>query len=126
MQILSNNLAPTLLDSHIITEKIKDNLSSGYVIYTTKSYLFISSFLGLILKINNNFCYIPHFSHAQGFSVNKFLSKKTSNLQYISFKKVIDIVLQASRHCITTKKDIKNAFCNIPIAFHIQWLFGFT
>lgn len=35
------------------------------------------------------------------------------------------MVLQACRHYIIIKKDIKNPFCNIRIAPHVQWLLGF-
>ena len=30
------------------------------------------------------------------------------------------MVLQAGRHCVIIKKDIKDAFCNIPVAPHVQ------
>lgn len=37
----------------------------------------------------------------------------------------MNMVLQASRHYIIIKKDMKKAFCDIPITLLIQWLLGF-
>ena len=79
-QILSNNLASALLDPQIITEKLRDDLSSGRVIPATQSYPFISSPLGLVPKPNGGLRRIHHLSHPQGSSVNDFILKEASNL----------------------------------------------
>ena len=34
------------------------------------------------------------------------------------------MIIDAGRHCIIIKKDIKDAFRNIPVAPHMQWLLG--
>lgn len=36
------------------------------------------------------------------------------------------MILRARRHCIIIKKDIKDAFHNIPVATHVQWLLEFS
>ena len=123
---MSKNLASALLDSQIITEKLKDNLLSGQLIPFTQSYPFISSPLGLVPKPNGGLRRIHHLSHPRGSSVNDFISKEASNLRYTSLRKVTDMVLQAGRHCVIIKKDIKDAFRNIPVAPHVQWLLGFS
>ena len=117
---MSKNLASALLDLQIITEKLKDDLSSGQVIPTTQSYPFISSPSGLVPKPNGGFCRIHHLSHPRDSSINDFISKEASNLRYTSLKNVTDMVLQAGCQCIIIKKDIKNAFRNILIAPHMQ------
>ena len=123
---MSKNVASALLDPQIIIKNLKDDLSSGQVIPVIQSYLFILSFLGLLLKPNGGFCHIHHLSHPQGSLVNDFISKEASNLCYTSLTKVTVMILQAGYHCIIIKKDIKDAFLNIPVALHIQWLFGFS
>ena len=123
---MSKNLASALLNPQIITEKLKDDLLSGRVIPSTQSYLFISLPLGLIPKPNGSICRIHHLSHPQSSSVHNFISKKASNLRYTSLKKGTEMVLQAGRHCVIIKKDIKDPFCNIPVAPHMQWLLGFS
>ena len=54
------------------------------------------------------------------------MSKEASNLRYTSLRKVIDMVLQTGRYCVIIKKDIKDAFHNISVAPHVQWLLGFS
>ena len=123
---MSNNLASALLDPQIITEKLKDDLLLGRVVPATQGYPFISSPLGLVPKPNGGLRRIHHLSHPQGSSVNDFIPKEASNLRYTSLRKVTDMVLQAGRHCVIIKKDIKDAFRNIPVAPHVQWLLGFS
>lgn len=123
---MSKNLVSALLDPQIITEKLKDDLSSGHVIPATQGYSFISSPLGLVPKPNDGLRRIHHLSHSRGSSVNDFIPKKASNLRYTSLKKVTEMILRAGRHCVIIKKDIKDAFRNIRIALHVQWLLGFS
>ena len=124
--IHSKNLVFALLDSQIITQKLEEDLLSGRVIPATQKYPFISSPLGLVPKPNGGLCRIHHLSHPRGSSVNDYISKEASHLRYTSLKKIIKMILHAGRHCIIIKKDIKDAFRNIPVVPHVQWLLGFS
>lgn len=124
--IHSKNLTSALLDPQIIAQKLQDDLGSGRVIPATQKYPFISSPLGLVPKPTGGLRRIHHLSHPRGTSVNDFISKEASHLRYTSLTKIIDLILQAGRHCVIIKKDIKDAFRNIPVAPHVQWLLGFS
>jgi hypothetical protein len=39
---------------------------------------------------------------------------------------IYSAILSAGRHCVIVKKDIKDAFRNIPVALNNQWLLGFS
>ncbi len=41
------------------------------------------------------------------------------------FHEVLELVIQARRDSIILKRDVKDAFWNIPLAPHYQWLLGF-
>ena len=123
---MSKNLAYALSGPQIIIEKLKDHLSSGRAIPATQSYPFISSPLSLVPKGNNDLRRIHYLSHPRGFSVHDFIWKEVPNLCYTSLKKVIDMVLQASHHCVIIKKDIKDTFRNIQVVPHMQWLLCFS
>ena len=124
--IHSKNLVSALLDPQIITQNLEEDLLSGRVIPATQKYPFISSPLGLVPKLNGGFRLIHHLSHPRGSSVNNYISKEASHLRYTSLRKIIKMILRAGRHCIIIKKDIKDAFRNIPVAPHVQWLLGFS
>ena len=87
MQIISNNLVFTLLDPQIITKNLKDDLLSERVIPAVQSYPFISSPLGLILKLNHGFYCIYHLSHPRRSLVNDFTLKKPQICDILLLKK---------------------------------------
>ena len=76
---------------------------------------FISSPLSLIPKHNGGFQHIHHLSHPKGRSINNHISDKEGELRYIKFQEVLNLILKARRNCIIIKRDIKDAFQNIPI-----------
>lgn len=69
---------------------------------------------------------IHHLSHPWGTSVNDFISKEASHLRYVSISKIIQLILQAGHHCMIIKENINDAFRNIPVAPHVQWLLDFS
>lgn len=58
--------------------------------------------------------------------MNDFISKEASHLRYTPISKIIQLIPQAGRHCFIIKKDIKDAFRNIPVAAPVQWLLGLS
>ena len=47
-------------------------------------------------------------------------------MSYSSLQSIFARIITAGRHAVLIKWDIKDAFRNIPIAPHIQWLLGFN
>lgn len=124
--ILSANLQSALLDTDTIQKKLSEDLSSRRVIRTSAEPPFISSPLGLVPKHDGGYRRIHHLSHPRGASVNDFIDKKSAYLRYTTFQDVLAQVRHAGRHAVIMKKDIKDAFRNIPVAPHQQWLLGFN
>jgi hypothetical protein len=46
-------------------------------------------------------------------------------LKYITISNILNIIRQASISCTLIKRDIADAFYNIPLALYITWLLGF-
>lgn len=123
--ITSHNLSSALLDSTVIQEKLEQDLILGRVIPATQSSPFISSPLGLVPKPNGGLRRIHHLSYPRGSSVNDFIPKEAANLKYATLANVLARIRRAGRGAVIIKKDIKDAFRNIPVAPHQQWLLGF-
>ena len=124
--ILSANLQSALLDTDAIQKKLSEDLRNRRVVRTSAEAPFISSPLGLVPKHDGGYRRIHHLSHPRGTSVNDFIDDESAHLQYTSFQNVLTEVLYAGRHAVILKKDIKDAFRNIPVAPHQQWLLGFN
>ncbi len=45
-------------------------------------------------------------------------------MKYIRFQEVLQLVINAGRHCVIMKRDVKNAFKNVPVAPQHRWLLG--
>lgn len=85
---------------------------------------FISSLLGLTPKHNGGWHCIHYLSYLSKTSVNNWISN-LGNLQYTKFHKIFDLIRRIGQGAIIFKSDIKNAFCNISVALHNQWLLSF-
>ncbi len=83
------------------------------------------SSLRLVLIDNSLFRKIHYFSFPPDSSVNDCIPKKTVHLHYMILDNMIQKVMAARRHFVIIKCNIKDNFCNIPLALHIQWLLGF-
>ena len=57
--------------------------------------------------------------------MNDYIADEASSLSYTSLQRIFEKVLTAGRHAVLIKRDVKNAFRNIPVAPHMQWLLGF-
>lgn len=44
---------------------------------------------------------------------------------YSRFKDVLDMVIRRGKNCVIIKRGIKNAFKNVLVALHYQWLLDF-
>jgi hypothetical protein len=126
LQHLSKNLSSAMMHPEIINSKLTEDLIQRRIVPCSPGALFTSSPLGLVPKSNGDFRRIHHLSHPLGSSVNDGIPENYGYLKYDTFQDVLNLVVKAGRHCVITKRDIKNAFRNIPVAPHEQWLLGFS
>ncbi len=114
---LSKNLASAMEDPSIIDNKLEEDICLRKVVSVpVPSPPFISSPLGLVLKHDGDFRRIHHLSHPKGRSVNDHIPDGAGELRYTRFQEVLDLILATGRHSIVIKRDIKDAFRNVPIA----------
>lgn len=123
--ILSKNLMSSKLDPKVITSQLHDDLLRGRVVQVLPVSPFISSPLGLVPKHDGGFRRIQLLSFPTGNSVNDFIPREASNLVYLKLEEVFQMVLAAGHGCVIMKRDIKDAFRNIPVAPQWRWLLGF-
>ncbi len=124
--ILSENLASAIEDPSIINNKLAEDIQLRRVISVpTPIAPFISSPLGLVPKYDGGFRQIHHLSHPKGKSVNDHIPDGAGELRYTRFYEVLDLILKAGRYSIIIKRDVKDAFPNMPVAPQHQWLLGF-
>jgi hypothetical protein len=123
--IISKNQESVYLAPEIIDVKLRDDLAVGRIVPASQTSPFISSPLGLVPKHDGGFRRIHNLSHPGKKSVNANICDDYSSLDYSTIEDVLQLVRIAGQHCSILKRDIKDAFRNIPIAPHIQWLLGF-
>jgi len=123
--ILSKNLLSANDAPEVMHDKLLDDLRLRRVVSTIPQPPFISSPLGFAPKHDGGLRRIHHLSHPPGRSVNEGIPEIFASLDYVTFHAVLDMIVQAGRSCVIMKRDIKDAFRNIPLAPDIQWLLGF-
>lgn len=123
--IISKNLSFALHDPTTINTKLRDDLALGRVKIVTRDWPFICSPLGLVPK-PGRWHRIHHLSHPRHHSFNHHIPEKCRELKYTKFEEVLDIIRKVGQSSVIVKRDIKDAFRNIPLGPHIRWLFGFS
>ncbi len=124
--ILSDNLASALEDPTIIEKKLHEDLTSGRVTPVHRpSRLFICSSLGLVPNHDGRWRRIYHLSHPHGESVNDYIPDGIGEMRYTPFQEVLQLAINTGRHCVIMKRDVKDAFRNVPVAPQHRWLLGF-
>jgi hypothetical protein len=116
--ILSQNLKSAQIDRSTISDKLISDLALRRVSSRTPSFPFISSPLGLVPKGDGGYRRIHHLSHPQGSSVNAHIPEGASSIKYIKVTEIYKAILLAGRYYVIVKKDIKDAFRNIPVALN--------
>ena len=123
---ISKNLSSAALYPQVMDEKIQVDLALGRIAETTPTTPFISSPLGFVKKPDGSWRKIHHLSFPEGSSVNDYISPEAAYIHYVSFERVLEMVLEAGPGCIIMKRDMKDAFRVIPVAPHHRWLLGFS
>jgi hypothetical protein len=122
----SRNLSSATAHPDVIDAMLVEDTRRKRVIPCRPGASLVLSPLGLVPKSDGNFRRIHHLSHPPGRSVNDGIPESYGHLKFDTFQDVLDAVVRAGRHCVITKRDIKNAFRNIPVAPHEQTLLGFS
>lgn len=124
--IVSQNLPTCELDRLSITKKLAEDICRQRVIlHPPGQSPYICSPIGLVEKHDGTYRRIHHLSFPRLHSVNDYINKEYGALKYATFQAVLRRVLTAGRHCLIFKRDIKDAFRNIPVAIGDHWLLGF-
>lgn len=124
--LISKNLTSSMEAPDIIDQKLKNDLVLRRVVQVVNPQPpYIASPLGLVRKHDGGWRRIHHLSHPHIHSVNDNIPKESSQLQYIKFQEILDLILSVGQGCIIIKGDIKDAFRNIPVASRYHGLLGF-
>ena len=98
----------------IITQKLSDDLSSHRVqLFSGPAFV---SPLGLVPKHDGGWRRIHDLSWPPGRSVNDSIPDAASAIHYTSIDDIFDLIRTSGQGCYIIKRDIKDAFRNIPIA----------
>jgi hypothetical protein len=114
--IFSKNHDSALLKPYLITSALIEDLLIRRVVFTTPGPSFICSPLAQVPKPGGKFQRIFNLSHPQGRLVNDYINKEDATLTYVKMAEIYTLVLAAGRHLVILKRDIKDAFRNIPIS----------
>lgn len=87
---------------------------------------FISSSLDLVSKYDGGFYRIYDLSYPKSYLVNNHIPDGVEELRYTKFQEILDLIVTVGRSCIIIKRNIKDVFCNIPVAPQHQWLLGIS
>ena len=108
----------------VITDQLSNDLASRRVEHFSGPA--VISPLGLVPKHNGGWRHIHNLSWPPGYSVNDTIPDTASAIRYTSIDNVFDLIRTLERSCYIIKRDIKDAFRNIPIAPVDQPLLAFS
>lgn len=123
--ILSKNQKSCDLNPTCITKQITEDIRLGRIVPIEPVYPCIVSPLGLVTKHDGGFRRIHNLSFPRKTSVNSFIPEEYATLRYTLFWEVLEHARLAGPNAVIIKRDLKDAFRNIPIALADQWLLGF-
>ena len=123
--IISKNLQTTAFGPEVLTEGLMKDISLQRVTSTIPASPYICSPLGLVRKHDGGWRKIHHLSYPGSRSVNANIPDDYSPISYSTVQDILDMVRQAGKGSLLVKRDISDAFRNIPVAPTSQWLLGF-
>lgn len=124
--ILSDNLVSAQDDPSVLQAGLDKDLSLGRVSPCQPTKPFICSPQGLVPKKDGGFRRIHHLSHPAGLSVNDGIPKEWASLEYAALNRMFDMVRKAGRGAWLMKRDLKDAFRLVPVAYSQRRLLGFA
>ena len=117
------NLISCLKDPGIISQKIAEDLALGRIRVALSPI--VTSPLGLVPKSDGGWRRIHNLSSPIGDSVNCHIPPEFGALEYTTVSAILEHVRKAGRGCILIKRDLKDAFRNIPLSIQSRRLMGF-
>ena len=126
---VTSNLKSCYTFPSIVADKIAKEVQLGRVKgpfgSLPFSYMKISP-IGIVPKKNpSQYRLIHHLSFPEGNSVNDFIDKQFSSLQYVTFDDAVECVLKVGPNCLMGKTDIDSAFRLLPVHDMDHPLLGF-
>jgi len=121
------NQLPSSANPREITAKIATDLPIGRITICPPKAIYYSP-LGLVPKPDGIFRRIYNLSSPKprrGLSVNAAIPEAYSTLTYSTVDDILALILLARRGAVILKRDLKDAFRNIPVAITDQRLLGF-
>jgi len=118
------NQASVQLAPQFLSDKVAEDLSLQRIQPAIPTNL-VSSPLGLVVKHDGGWRRIHNLSHPIGRSVNDAIPEESAALVYTTIDNVLHHVREVGRGCILVKRDIKDAFRNIPVAVNLRRLLAF-
>ena len=122
---ISENYQSVYLAKDAIEDKLQDDLTKNKVTHTLPDFPFICSLLSFVLKDNSILCYIYNLLYPAHNLINDNITSKKAYLKYIIILNILSIIRQVSISYTLIKRDIADAFYNIPLALYITWLLSF-
>lgn len=124
------NHSSALKHSNVIQDHIRKGLSLKRIAgpYATPPYSqFVSSPLGVVPKSEpGKFRVIHDLSYPKENSVNSYIPKEYSTVQYDTIDLIIQLVQKYGKNCLMAKTDIEDAFRIIPVNPADYHLLGFS
>jgi hypothetical protein len=124
---ICTNQLPSDADPGVITTKIASDLHLRRIC-VEPSALISCSPLGLVPKPDSSWRRIHNLSSPKprnGLSVNDAIPDSHSTLTYSTIEDILALILLAGPGAVILKRDLKDAFRNIPVALEDRRLLGF-
>jgi hypothetical protein len=119
-KIISKNHTTVNLAPSEITDKLQADLAAIIAIFPSQhpTSQLISSPLELVPKHDGGLRRIHDLSYPLGRSVNAHIPQDYGSLKYAKIEDIPEKVIRAGRNCLMMKRDLKDAFRNIPWVFN--------
>ena len=122
-----SNQLPSDANPGVITAKITADLPLGQIAICSPEAI-VCSPLGLVPKPDGTLRRIHNLSSpkpGRGLSVNAAIPEAYSTFAYSTIDNILALILLAGKGAVILKRDLKDAFRNIPVAVSDQRLMGF-
>ena len=123
-------LSSALANPVVVQEKLQKEIQLGRIAgpFMCKPFSQLQcSPIGLVPKREpHTFRLIHHLSFPSGGSINDFINREQCKVNYASFDRAVELVMEAGQGAWLAKSDIKSAFRLLPVSPSDYELLGFT
>src|SRR6185437_10828137 len=100
----------------LFSDKIRSDLAQGRIQIVNDPVQVVVSPLGLVPKHDGGWRRIHDLSWPEGKGVNSSIPDEASAISYTSLDEIFNLVRLHGRGCLIIKRDLKEAFRQIPLA----------